>query len=108
MVFLTCTNVAPPQMVDDADLRRANKVKQHLSALYKSFNKMKKKKGRDLLLEKTLEGGSRYIEAVQRFRDDEKVSELVKSTAMAILRGHISRGRYNTCLGLIAARLMFS
>ena len=52
-------NCSPSKMVEDAELRKANRVIQHLSAIYKSYNRIKAKKGRYLLLESTLEGGSR-------------------------------------------------
>ena len=52
-------NCSPSKMVEDAELRKADRVIQHLSAIYKSYNRIKAKKGRYLLLDSTLEGGSR-------------------------------------------------
>jgi hypothetical protein len=76
------------------------------SVLHKSFNKIKAKKGRDLLLEKALQGGSQCVEAVDSLRDA-KVTEAFTSNAKAILRGHCTKERYNLCVGLIAARLIY-
>ena len=93
----------PPKMEEDAHLRKANGVTGHLSALFRSYNKEKQKKGRDMLLSMTLEGGFNYLRTVTEFRDDPRVRETFSAQARAILQDHLSRSRYNTCLGLLSA-----
>ena len=100
-------NCSPSKMVEDAELRKADRVIQHLSAIYKSYNRIKAKKGRYLLLESTLEGGSECLQAVKTFRSDPKVLSAFKQNATSLLQGQLSRSRYNTCLGLLAARLIY-
>ena len=92
---------SPPQMEDDAEVSRCI---LHLSAIYKSYNRAKAKY---LLLEKTLEGGSDSLDAVHSFREDQRILTTFRETATAILQGHLTKSRYNTCLGLLAARLMY-
>ena len=98
---------SPPQMEDDAQIRKADRCMQHLSAIYKSYNRAKAKKGRYMLLQRTLEGVSDSMTAVHGFREDGRVLDTFRANATAILRGHLSRSRYATCLGLLAARLMY-
>ena len=62
----------PPKI---AHLRKANRVTGHLSALFRSYNKEKQKKGRDMLLSMTLEGG------FNEFRDDPRVRETFSAQA---------------------------
>ena len=95
-------------MVEDEDLRKAQQVLNHLKKLSKSYNKIKTKKGRDLLMEKTLQGGTACMTSVKNFLEDDSVIKAFETNAAAILQGHPSNLRYNTCLGLLAARIMFS
>lgn len=95
------------KMLDDGELRVADRMLSHLSQLQKSYKQDKRKQARDLLLQQALEGSPESINAVCRFKDDLRVLETFKSEATRILQGHISRPRYNMCLGLLAARLMF-
>ena len=94
-------------MVEDEDLRRADKVLRHLATLSKSYGQVKSKQGRDLLLEKTLQGGTGCMDAVRNFLNDKDVLKNIQNNAAAILQGHRSKLRYNTCLGFLAARIMF-
>ena len=100
-------NCSPPQIEDDAQLRRGNRCLEHLSAIYKSFNKAKTKKGKYQLLERTLKGGSNSLAAVRQFREDPAIAAVFRKHAAAILQGHLTKSKYNTCMGLLAARLMY-
>ena len=102
--FIMCTIVILLKIIDDTEIRRADRVSRHLSTLYKSYNKDKTKQGRDLLLAKSLEGGtSSCLDAMKRFRDDSRVGETFRRHAAVLLQGHLSRSTYNTCVGLLAA-----
>ena len=95
-------------MVEDEDLRRAEKVLSHLKMLTKSYSKIKAKKGRNLLMEKTLQGGTACIGSVKSFLEDKNVMKTFETNAAAILQGYPTKQQYNTCLGLLAARIMFT
>ena len=94
------------KMTDDDELRRADLVKGHLSALCKSYKRQKTQKGREMLVRKSIEGGFSHIEAVAQFRDDPKIVEAIETNARSLLHGHHSKTQYNMCLGLLSARLM--
>ena len=83
--------------MEDAELRKADRVIQHLSAIYKSYNRIKS----------TLEGGSECLEVVKKFHSDPKVLTGFKQNGTALLQGQLSRSRYNTLLGLLTARLIY-
>ena len=93
-------------MVEDADLRRAERVLWHLGQVEKTF-KVHKQDAREILLHQSLEGGSRGIGAVDEFKQDAHVLSTFKAEATLLVQGHVRRQIYNVCLGLLAARLMF-
>lgn len=94
------------KMVEDADLRKADRMMGHLSQVEKTFKVDKQKVARDLLLHQSLKGGTEYLGTVQAFRDDPLVLETFRAEATSLLQGHVRRPTYNVCLGLLAARLM--
>lgn len=94
-------------MTDDSEIRRAYLIDDHLGDIYRTYNREKAKRGRDLLLQKTMEKETTSLDTVRGFCRDEKVTDTFRSNARSILQGHLSKARYNTCLGLLAARLMF-
>lgn len=94
-------------MTEDSDIRKADRAEQHLAALYKTYNREKVKKGRDLLLQKTLDGESKCVDEVKRFCEDHRVFDMFKKNATSILQGHLNKSKFNTCLGLLSARLIF-
>ena len=96
-------------MVEDDQLRMAERVQWHLSEVEKTFKVDKQKEARDLLLEQSLasSGRSSHLEAVKVFREDKNVLSTFKKEASHLLQGHESRTAYNMCLGLLTARLMF-
>ena len=94
-------------MEEGADLRKAKRVLRHLSKLHKSYNKVKMKKGRDLLPVETLQGSSSSVDSVNKFLHDPKVVELFTTTGKDILRGHRNKQRYDLGLGLMAAWLVY-
>jgi hypothetical protein len=94
-------------MVDDGELRRAERILWHLSQVEKTYKVEKQNDARDLLLHQAFEGGAKCMQAVQIFKQDPRVLLTFKREASMILQGHMSRARYKTCLGLLAARLMF-
>ena len=100
-------NPLHPQLVEDTQLREADRILWHLGQVEKSFKLEKHKVARDLLLNQALEGGAGFLEAVQHFKEDPAVLTLFKREATLLLEGHVSRSKYNSCLGLVAARLMF-
>ena len=93
------------KMLDDGELWVVDRMLSHLSQLQTSYKQDKHKQARDLLLQQGLEGSPESINPVCRFKDDPRVLETFKSEATCIR--HISHPRYNMCLGLLAARLMF-
>lgn len=94
-------------MVDDDELRRADRILWHLGQVEKTYKVEKQKDARDLLLHQALEGDAGCLRAVQGFKQDPKVLQTFKWEASRFLQGQMSHARYNTCLGLLAARLMF-
>lgn len=64
----------------------------------------KLKMARDL---QSLEGGKECFEVVQEFKDDPRVLTTFKHESQLLLQGHVTCSRYNTCLGLLAACLMY-
>lgn len=94
-------------MVDDGDLRQAERVMWHLGQVEKTYKIDKHKSAQDLLLQQSLQGGSEYMRAVQRYRDDAKVLETFTAEATMLLQGHASRVRYNLCLGRSFSCSMF-
>lgn len=91
-------------MIDDGELRKADRI---LSQVEKTFKADKQKDVRDLLLHQSLEGGADHLKVVQRFKEDSKVLQTFKREGSMFLQALRSRTRCNTCLGLLAARLMF-
>jgi hypothetical protein len=57
-------------MVEDAELRAADRILSHLAQLQKSCKQDKHKLARDILLQQALEGGLEHMEAVCRFTKD--------------------------------------
>ena len=94
-------------MVEDHELRKADRILGHLSKVEKTYKVDKQKEARDLLLHQALEGGASCMQAVQSFKQDPAVFHTFRRQATMILQGHVSRAHYNTCLGLLAARLMY-
>ena len=90
-------------MVEDAELRAADRMLSHLRQLQKSYKRDKYKQARDLLLQQALDGSPECINAVCMFKDDPQVFSTFKSEATRILQGLVSRPRYNMCLGLTVA-----
>ena len=45
--------------------------------------------------------------AVRRFREDPNVAKVIRDSTHHIIQGFVNKHRYNTCLGLLAARLMY-
>ena len=110
MRFITLINSlmsSHSQMVEDADLRKVERVMWHLSQVEKTFKVEKVKVARDLLLHQSLTGGQECMKAFQRFRDDPHVLETFTSEATKLVQGHVSRATYNVCLGLLASRLIY-
>ena len=70
-----------PQMVDDADLRKAERMMWHLSKVEKTYKVGKQRNQRDLLIHQSLEGGRECMIAVQTFRDDPQVLQTFISEA---------------------------
>ena len=62
-------------MVEDEDLRKAEKILSHLATLSKSYGEIKAKKGRDLLLEKTLQGRMACMGSVRSFHEGQASDE---------------------------------
>ena len=94
-------------MDDDCHLRKADRLLWHLSQLEKTYKVEKHKDARDLLLKQALEGGADTMQAVQKFKNDPRILAHFTKEAEAIRRGHASRPRYNTCLGLLTGRLVY-
>ena len=94
-------------MVEDTQLHEAERLIWHLGQVEKTFKLEKHKEAHDLLLHQALEGGSECMQAVHKFKEDPKVFQTFKAEATLLLQGHVSRLRYNLCLGLLTARLMF-
>ena len=78
-----------------------------LGQVEKTYKLEKVKEARHLLLHQALEGGSLCMQAVQKFKEDPSVMEVFRSVAKCLIQGRISRSRYNSCLGLLTARLMY-
>ena len=93
-------------MEDDGELWRADRILWHLSQVEKTYKVDKQKGARDLLLHQALVGGADCMQAMQKFKQDPRVLHTFRREATMILQGHMSRARYNTCLGLLAAHLM--
>jgi hypothetical protein len=93
--------------VDDGEPQRAERILWHLSQVEKTYKVEKQNDARDLLLHQAFEGGAKCMQAVQIFKQDPRVLHTFRKEASMILLGHTSRARYNTYLGLMAARLMF-
>ena len=94
-------------MVEDSQLRKADRLMWLVGQMERSFKVDKHKEARDNLLHQALEGGSQYLEKVKKFKDDPNILKTFVEKATLFLQGHMSRPRYNACLGLLAARLMF-
>ena len=47
------------------------------------------------------------IDAVFNFREDPQVLAVFKSEATLLLRGDVTKSRYNNCLRLVAVRIMY-
>ena len=94
-------------MLEDNEIREANRVLAHLEQLQKTYKKEKHKRARDLLLHQALAGDRDCLEVVNRFSSDGEVMERFKVEATSLLQGHVNRSTYNVCLGLLAAHLMF-
>lgn len=95
------------QMMEDSDIRRADRITWHLRQVENTYKVEKPKGARDLLLHQALEGGADDMEAVQKFKDDPRVLQTFKKEASTLLQGHTSRAQYNVCLGLLAACLLY-
>ena len=78
----------------------------HLCQVEKTYKVEKYKDARDSLLHKALDGESGCMEAVKGFTQDPQVLTTFISEAKKLLRGHVTRGCYSNCLGLLAGRLM--
>lgn len=87
-------------------MRQADRILSHLSQLQKTYSADKSKGARDLLLQTALQGGCDKLEAVRGFTEDPNVLKVFSSEISRLLEGHVSRPRYNVCLGLFAGRLM--
>lgn len=94
-------------MEEDAQLRKCARMKNHLTDLFKAYNKEKAKTSRHALLSHALSPDQGCLESVRRFRQDKKVIETLLAELRELMRGHVTKTRYNTCLGLITAYLMF-
>lgn len=94
-------------MVEDADLRKTERMMDHLSQVEKTFKVEKLRIARDLLLHQSLTGGTECMTAVQKYRDDPQVLETYTTEATKLVQGHVAHLPYNMCLGLLAARLIF-
>ena len=92
--------------MDDCKLRVADRLLHHLKQVEKSFQQEKKKVARASLIDSALEGRTEGMKAVQAFKEDGSVLEVFLAEAKQMLRGLITKARYNMCLGLLAARLM--
>lgn len=98
-----------PQMVDDSDLRLADRVLRHLGEVEKTYKLGKKKDSRDRLLHFSLSDDTQeLLEEVWKYMQDKRVCEVFRDEATSLLQGHISRTRYTRCLGLLTARLMLA
>lgn len=78
----------------------------HLSRVEKTFKVEKQRVARDLLLQQSLQGGTECLKSVQAFTDDPQVFETFRAEATSLIQGHVTRAKYNVCLGLLAARLV--
>ena len=91
-------------MKEEAQLRKCGRLKSHLKDLFKAYNK---ETNCHTLLSKALSPDQPCLDSVRRFRRDKRVMETLISELKEMVRGHHSKSRYYTCLGLLLAYLIF-
>ena len=68
-----------------AELRSAGRILWHLGQVEKTYKIDKQKEARDLLLHQALKGGSKNMEAVQKFKKNPEVLQTFKTEATWLL-----------------------
>lgn len=91
-------------MVDDAQLRGTDRIFSCMRQLQKIYKQDKSKQARDLLLCQALDGSSKCMEVLWRFKEDLQILQTFKTEATHLFQSHMSHTRYNACL--LAAHLM--
>ena len=88
-------------------LRKCLRMKSHLKDLMKAYNKEKTKHSRQTLLSKALSPDQQCLDSIKNFRRDKHVTDMLIADLEKMVRGYHSKTKYNTCLGLLSAYLIF-